>query len=82
MEAMSVFAFVDAGNLSTVMQFDKVPSGRSIPHILYHFDRKFSHASQPEKKPPFKIARTRKKFIGLLGQQVFRIRELTVEMVQ
>jgi hypothetical protein len=25
--------------------------------LLYQFDRKFSHASQPEKNPPFKIAR-------------------------
>jgi hypothetical protein len=29
--------------------------------LLYHFDHKFSHASQPEKKPLFKITRTQKK---------------------
>ena len=44
--------------------------------------RKFSHASQPEKSPRLKSLELRRKSIGLPGQQIFIIRELTVEMVQ
>ena len=29
--------------------------------VLYHFNHKFSHTPQPEKKPPFKMARTQRK---------------------
>ena len=47
--------------------------------ILYNFDRKFR---QPQKSPRFKSLKFKIKFIGHLGQQIFRIRELTVEMVQ
>ena len=35
-----------------------------------------------KKSPCFKSLELKRKFIGHLGQQIFRIRELTVEMVQ
>src|ERR1700691_9853 len=35
-----------------------------------------------KKSPCFKSLELKRKFIGYLGQQIFRIRELTVEMVQ
>jgi hypothetical protein len=35
-----------------------------------------------KKSPCFKSLELGRKFIGYLGQQIFRIRELTVEMVQ
>src|ERR1700691_2240577 len=35
-----------------------------------------------KKRPCFKVQERKRKFIGHLGQKIFRIRELTVEMVQ
>jgi hypothetical protein len=35
-----------------------------------------------KKSPCFKLLELKRKFIGHLGQQIFRIRELTVEMVR
>jgi hypothetical protein len=35
-----------------------------------------------KKRPCFKLLELKRKFIGHLGQQIFRIHELMVEMVQ
>jgi hypothetical protein len=47
--------------------------------VLYHFDRVFSHASQPIKKT---VLKTEREFFGLLGEINFQNPEHPVEMVQ
>jgi hypothetical protein len=50
--------------------------------VLYHFNHRFSHTSQPEKTACFKSLELKRKIISHLRDQNFRICEPMVKMVQ
>jgi hypothetical protein len=60
-------------------KYHRYPWHHGFCLILYHFNCRFSHTSQPEKTAHFK---SKRKIIGHLGDQNFRIHEPMVKMVQ
>jgi hypothetical protein len=76
--------------LSGVHQPDIPVRGRHSEGLMRNFDPVYCTISTTssvtrnshKKSPRFKSLEFKRNFIGHLGQQIFRIRELTVEMVQ